>query len=153
MLALNISLLQKFNRPRYLRKHTTICIIYSFQVTPAAVTDIQFVKPQHIKKRGQPTTSNPLQLTSQKKQINGNTGLHQCPQIPKEKLYSCLHSLIPNAALFTIVPQLDLSATSTIQQNTHSPPSPACLQAAHSSYQQESLPHSSSSNCPSPSAL
>lgn len=77
-------------------------IIYNhFQVTPAPVTDIQFLKPKHSNKRWQPSTQDPLHLIKhpQKKQISGDTGPHQHPQISKEGLYRSLHNLVPNACL------------------------------------------------------
>ena len=127
------------------------------QVTPAPVTDIQFVKPKHSNKRGQPTTQDSLQLIQpQKKWISGDTGPHQHPQNSKEDLYNSLHDLVPNACLFTIVSkphqQAHLDLPPTIQENTNSSPSPGCSQPAHTNTH-VSPPHPSENLCPSPSTI
>lgn len=131
-----------------------------FQITPAAVTDIQFIKPKRVSKRGEPCTPDPLQ-PPQKKQARVDTGPHHHPQIPKDDLYNSLYKLVPNACLFTIVPEphqlVDSSngqklpgmATSTNHRNDLSPNPTiaACSQASHSASQQVVPSHPSSIHC------
>ena len=74
-----------------------------FQITPAAITDIHFIKPKRGSKRGEPCTPDPLQPL-QKKQSHVDTGPHHHLHIPKDDLYKSLHKLVPSACLFTIVP-------------------------------------------------
>ena len=77
-------------------------ILFSLQVTPLPVTDIQFVNPKHASKRKQPN-DNDVAVQPSKRRTEQDTGPHHCPKICKDRLYHAVHDLLPNACLFTII--------------------------------------------------
>ena len=87
-------------------EHATL---FSLQVTPLPITDIQFVNPKHARKRKQPNNDD-VALQPSKRRAEQDTGPYHCPKICKDRLYHAVHDLLPNACLFTIIPKESFKA-------------------------------------------
>ena len=97
-----------------------------FQINPAEVRKIDFVKPKHASKRKGQVNSQPDAVA---KHMKTNS-----PQIPSEIMYNAVYA-VPNACLFTIVPEPDhilaqpATLSVTLSSTVTTPSSPLVIQS------------------------